>query len=82
MATPPPPRHGPFGDRAFRFALRGCGVLVVVGTALILLTGGAVEAVGVNLVVLGGLGGLIGGGGLLLERRQAARDAGPPEMGG
>jgi hypothetical protein len=82
MATPPPPRHGPFGDRAFRFAFRGCAVLVVLGAALILLTGGAVESVGVNLVVLGALGGLIGAGGLLLERRQARRQAGPPEVGG
>jgi hypothetical protein len=76
MATPPPPRQGPFGDRPFRFALRGCGLLVGLGAALILLTGGAIESVGVSLVVLGALGGLIGGGGLLLERRQARRDAG------
>jgi hypothetical protein len=75
MATPPPPRHGPFGDRAFRVALRGCGVCVVLGVALVLLADGALASVGVNLLVLGGLGVVVGGGGLLLERRALRRRA-------
>jgi hypothetical protein len=82
MATPPPPRHGPFGDRAFRVALRACGVFVVVGAVLIAVADGAPAAVGTNLVVLGGLGGLVGGAGLLLERRMLRRDAGTPKKGG
>jgi hypothetical protein len=62
------PGHGPFGEKAFRGALAGCVVLVVVGVLMVLLADGAVASVGISLLALSGLGLLTGGGGLLAER--------------
>ncbi len=62
------PGHGPFGEKAFRGALVGCVVLVVVGLLLVLLADGAVASVGISLLALSALGLLTGGGGLLAER--------------
>jgi membrane associated rhomboid family serine protease len=80
MATPPP-AHGPFGDKAFRVALRACGLLIVAGAWMTAMGDGPVASVGTSLLVLGGLGAFVGLGGLLLERVLAKRDAGTPKKG-
>jgi hypothetical protein len=60
--------YGPFGDKAFKGALIGCGVLVVVGAVMALLGGEAIAAVGFTFIALGVLGLVTGGAGLLIER--------------
>ena len=69
----PPPEgsgsgHGPFGERAFKGALIGCVVLVVVGLSMVLFGGDAPRSVGASLLVLGVLGLGTSGAGLLAER--------------
>ena len=79
---PPDPGsgRGPFGERAFRGALAGCAVLVVIGLPLVLATGGTSRAIGTALLALGALGLVVGGGGLLAERLLQRRPPPPAEV--
>jgi hypothetical protein len=72
--------HGPFGDKAFKAALIGCVVLVVLGLMLTLLGGGAASSVGTSFIVLGALGLVISGAGLLVERLLGRRPPPPPDV--
>jgi hypothetical protein len=65
--------HGPFGERVFQGALIGCGVLVAVGSFMLLVGDQAVSSVGVSLLVLGVLGLATGSVGLLAERHLGRR---------
>ena len=69
--------RGPFGEKAFRGALMGCVVLLVVGSLMVLFGGDAVRSVGTSFLVLGGLGLLTSGVGLLAERLLQRRP--PPD---
>jgi hypothetical protein len=60
--------HGPFGEKAFKGALIGCVVLLIIGAAMVLVGGDAPGAVGTAFIVLGVLGLVTGGVGLLAER--------------
>jgi hypothetical protein len=72
--------HGPFGEKAFKGALVGCVVLVIVGLVMVLLGGEAASSVGTAFVVLGALGLLTSGAGLLLERLLGRRPPPPPDV--
>ena len=76
--------HGPFGEKAFRAALVGCGGLLIVGLLMVLVGGSAVRSVGTSFLVLSVLGLVTGGGGLLVEsriqRRRRRRQAPPPHI--
>jgi hypothetical protein len=72
--------HGPFGEKAFKAALIGCVVVVLVGSLMLLLGGGAVKSVGTSLTVLGGLGLLTSAAGLLTERLLGRRPPPPPAV--
>jgi predicted lysophospholipase L1 biosynthesis ABC-type transport system permease subunit len=67
------PGHGPFGEKGFHGALIGCGVLVAVGSLMLLVGGQAVSSVGASLLVLGVLGLATGAVGLLAERHLQRR---------
>src|SRR3954452_3803353 len=60
--------YGPFGEKAFKGALIGCIVLLMIGVAMVLVGGDAPAAVGTAFIVLGALGLVTGGVGLLAER--------------
>jgi hypothetical protein len=72
------PGHGPFGEKAFKGALIGCVVIVIVGVVMVLIGGQAPRSVGVSFLVLGVLGLVTGGGGLVAERVLARQ---PPPSG-
>lgn len=72
--------HGPFGERAFRYALLGCVVLVFVGVLMVLLGGSAPGSVGAAFVALGMLGLITSGAGLLAERISGRRPPPPAEV--
>jgi hypothetical protein len=72
--------RGPFGDKAFKAALIGCVVLVVVGLTMTLLGSGAATSVGTSFIVLGALGLVISGAGLLAERLLGRRPPPPPDV--
>ena len=72
--------RGPFGEKAFKGALVGCVVLVVVGLLMMLLGGDAPRSVGTSFVVLGGLGLATSGAGLLAERLLGRRPPPPPDV--
>jgi drug/metabolite transporter (DMT)-like permease len=74
--------YGPFGDKAFKGALIGCVVLVVLGVVLVVLGGDAPSAVGTAFVALGVLGLVTGGAGLLAERLLRRGPAPPPSVPG
>ena len=74
--------RGPFGEKAFRFALAGCVVLVFAGLLMVLLGGSAPASVGVAFLVLGVLGLLISGAGLLAERIIGRRPPPPKDVQG
>jgi len=78
---PPDPGsgRGPFGEKAFRGALVGCALLVVVGLPLMVATGGTSRAIGTVLLALGLLGLVVGGGGLLAERLLQRRPPPPAD---
>jgi hypothetical protein len=79
---PPDPGsgRGPFGEKAFRGALVGCALLVVVGLPLMVATGGTSRAIGTVLLALGLLGLVVGGGGLLAERLLQRRPPPPADV--
>jgi hypothetical protein len=72
--------HGPFGEKAFKGALIGCVVFVILGSLMVLLGGGAASSVGTSLVVLGALGLITSGAGLLAERLLGRRPPPPPDV--
>jgi hypothetical protein len=72
--------HGPFGEKAFKAALIGCVVLLVIGGLMIGLGGGASRSVGASFVVLGTLGLVSAGAGLLAERLLGRRPPPPPDV--
>jgi hypothetical protein len=72
--------HGPFGEKAFKGALIGCVVIVIVGVPMVLVGGQALRSVGVSFMVLGVLGLVTGGGGLVTERVLARRPPPSPEI--
>jgi hypothetical protein len=72
--------HGPFGKRAFHVALAGCGVSVVAGLLMLVLSNGAIADTGTALLVLG-LVGLACVGLLLAAERLLERRGGPPRSG-
>jgi hypothetical protein len=74
------PGHGPFGEKAFKGALIGCVVIVIVGALMVLVGGEAPRSVGVSFLVLGVLGLVTGGGGLVAERVLARRPPPSPEI--
>ena len=89
MGVPPqlPSGHsgsgrGPFGEKAFKGALIGCVVLVLVGLAMVLLGGDAARSVGTSFLVLGILGLVTSGAGLLAERLLGRRPPPPPDVRG
>jgi hypothetical protein len=73
--------HGPFGKRAFHAALAACGVSVVAGLLMLLLSSGAIADTGTALLVLG-LFGLACAGFMLLAERVVQRRGGPPPRSG
>ena len=73
------PGHGPFGEKAFKGALIGCVVLLVLGPLMMLLGGDAARSVGTSFVVLGALG-LATSGGLLAEQVLGRRPPPPPDV--
>jgi hypothetical protein len=74
--------HGPFGERAFKGALIGCVVLVVIGVVMVLAGGDAPAAVGTAFIVLAVLGLVTGGAGLLAERLLHRRPPPPRHVRG
>jgi hypothetical protein len=74
--------HGPFGDAAFKGALIGCVVLVIVGLLMMFLGGEASRSVGTAFLVLGVLGLVVGALGLLAERVLQRRPPPPPHVRG
>jgi hypothetical protein len=74
------PGHGPFGEKAFKGALIGCVVVVIVGFLMVLVGGQALRSVGVSFLVLGVLGLVTGGGGLLAERVLGRRPPPSPDI--
>ena len=74
--------HGPFGEKAFKGALIGCIVLVVLGLLMVLLGGDAARSVGASFLVLGILGLVTSGIGLLAERVLQRRPPPPPHVRG
>jgi hypothetical protein len=81
VGTPDPGSgRGPFGERAFRGALAGCALLVVIGVPLVLASGGTARAIGTALLALGALGLVVGGGGLMAERLLQRRPPPPAEV--
>jgi hypothetical protein len=74
--------HGPFGEKAFKGALIGCVVLVLIGGLMVLLGGDAPTAVGTAFIVLGVLGLATGGAGLLAERLLHRKPPPPPSVRG
>jgi hypothetical protein len=72
--------HGPFGEKAFKAALIGCVVLLIVGGAMVGLGGDASRSVGVSFVVLGALGLVTAGAGLLAERLLGRQPPPAPEV--
>jgi hypothetical protein len=79
-APDPGSGRGPFGEKAFRGALAGCAVLVVVGLPLVVATGGTSRAIGTVLLALGVLGLVVGGGGLVAERLLQRRPPPPADV--
>jgi hypothetical protein len=85
LPRPLPPRgsgsgHGPLGDKAFKRALVGCVVLVILGLLMIVLGGDAPRLLGTSFLVLGALGLTTSGAGLLAERLLERRPPPPPEV--
>jgi len=74
--------HGPFGEKAFTYALVGCVVLVLVGLVMVLLGGSAPTSVGLAFLVLGMLGLITSGAGLLAERILGRRPPPPEDVRG
>lgn len=72
--------HGPFGEKAFKAALIGCVLLIVVGTLMVLLGGDAPASVGTAFIVLAVVGLFTSGAGLLLERLLGRRPPPPPSV--
>ena len=72
--------HGPFGERAFKGALIGCVVLVIIGLAMMLLGGEAARSVGISFIVLGAVGLVTSGAGLLAERLLGRRPPPPADV--
>jgi hypothetical protein len=72
--------HGPFGEKAFKGALVGCVVLLIIGLGMVLLGGEGPRAVGASFLVLGVLGLVTGPAGLLAERLLRRRPPPPPEV--
>jgi drug/metabolite transporter (DMT)-like permease len=72
--------HGPFGEKAFKGALIGCVVLIVIGALMIVLGGDAPSAIGTAFIVLAVVGLVTSGAGLLLERLLQRRPPPPPHV--
>jgi hypothetical protein len=72
--------RGPFGERAFKGALIGCVVLLVLGPLMMLFGGDAASSVGTSFLVLGALGLATSGAGLLAERLLGRRPPPPPDV--
>lgn len=72
--------RGPFGEKAFKGALIGCGALVVIGLLLVLLGGAASTALGASFLALGVLGLLTAAAGLVAERMLGRRPPPPREV--
>jgi hypothetical protein len=72
--------RGPFGEKAFKGALIGCVVLVVIGLLMVLLGGDAPRSVGTSFLVLGVLGLVTAGAGLLAERLLQRHPPPPPDV--
>jgi hypothetical protein len=60
--------RGPFGERAFKAALVGCVVLLVLGAVMVLLASGGLRAVGTSFIALGAVGLITSAAGALAER--------------
>jgi hypothetical protein len=58
----------PLGDKGFKGAVIGCGVLVLVGLSMVLLARADARAVGACFLVLGALGLVTAGAGVFAER--------------
>jgi hypothetical protein len=74
--------HGPFGEKAFKGALIGCVVLIVIGVGMVLVSSDAPAAAGTGFIVLGVLGLVTGGVGLLAERVLRRQPPPPPSVRG
>jgi hypothetical protein len=72
--------HGPFGEKAFKAALVGCGVVVVIGLLMVVLGGDAARSVGTSFLVVGVLGLVTGAAGLLVERLIQRRPPPPDDV--
>jgi hypothetical protein len=72
--------HGPFGEKAFKAALIGCVMLVVIGSFMVALGGDAPRSVGASFIVLATLGLVSAGAGLLAERMLGRRPPPPPDV--
>jgi hypothetical protein len=72
--------HGPFGEKAFKGALVGCVVLVVIGLLMVLAGGDTPRSVGASFLALGVLGLLTGAAGLLAERLLQRRPPPRPQV--
>jgi hypothetical protein len=72
--------HGPFGEKAFKAALVGCVVLVVIGVLMVAVGGAATRSVGASFIVLAVLGLVTAGAGLLAERMLGRRPPPPPKV--
>jgi hypothetical protein len=81
--VPPPGSgsgHGPFGEKAFRGALAGCAVLLVIGVLMVVLGGDAPRSVGASFIVLALLGLGTAAAGLVVERLLGRRPPPPPDV--
>jgi hypothetical protein len=74
--------HGPFGDKAFKGALIGCVVLMIIGLLMVLFGGEAPRSVGTSFLVLGVLGLVVGAVGLLAEHLLKRRPPPSPDVRG
>jgi hypothetical protein len=74
--------HGPFGEKAFKGALLGCAVILVIGVLMVLLGGDAPRSVGASFIVLALLGLGSAAAGLLAERLLGRRPPPPEEVAG
>jgi drug/metabolite transporter (DMT)-like permease len=70
--------RGPFGEKAFRGALLGCAVVLLVGVLMVLLGGDAPKSVGAAFIVLALVGLATAAAGLLVERLLGRRPP-PPQ---